>query len=95
MDAPSFPLPTASTTSVVVYLTPWCPYCMMARRLLDARGITYEAHDVTGNEAARSWLRTNTGQHTVPQVFIKGSSIGGFSELAELDDSGQLSQLLA
>ncbi len=95
MDASSFPLPAASSKDVVVYLTPWCPYCMMARRLLDARGIVYEAHDVTGNTAARSWLSANTGQSTVPQIFIKGGSIGGFTELAELDDNGKLSQLLA
>lgn len=96
MDAPaSFPLPDASDKDVVVYLTPWCPYCNMARRLLDSRGIPFDAHDVSGNNEARGWLRTNTGQHTVPQIFIKGQSIGGFTELAELDSQGQLQQMLA
>lgn len=62
----------------------------MARRLLGARGIPYEVFDVSGNQAARAWLRANTNQHTVPQIFIKGRSVGGFDELSTLDASGQL-----
>jgi len=93
--ARSFPPPDAFETDVVVYLTPWCPYCMMARRLLDSRKISYSTHDVTGDQRAREWLRSASGQHTVPQVFIKGRSIGGFQELAALDASGGLSRALA
>lgn len=75
---------------MVVYLTPWCPYCMMARRLLHARGITFESVDVSGNHEARVWLRQQTGQHTVPQIFIHGQSVGGYTELAALDAAGGL-----
>ncbi|PRQ08806.1 Glutaredoxin-3 [Enhygromyxa salina] len=74
----------------MVYLTPGCPYCMMARRLLGARGIPFESYDVSGNSAARAWLRTATNQTTVPQIFIKGRSVGGFDELSQLDSSGEL-----
>jgi glutaredoxin 3 len=87
---PSFPLPDAFSTDVVVYLTPWCPYCVMAQRLLKNRGIAFETHDVSGNNAARVWLAANTGQRTVPQIFIKGRSIGGFDELSALDRAGKL-----
>jgi glutaredoxin 3 len=92
---PSFPLPDAFGSDVVVYLTPWCPYCTMARRLLTARGIPHEVVDVSGNAAARTWLRASTNQHTVPQIFIKGRSVGGFDQLSELDDSGELTAWLA
>ncbi|PRP95466.1 Glutaredoxin-3 [Enhygromyxa salina] len=85
-----FPLPDAFDGDVVVYLTPWCPYCVRARRLLDQRGIAYEIFDVSGNSEARQWLARNTGQRTVPQIFIKGRSVGGFDELAELDARGGL-----
>lgn len=67
----------------------------MARRLLGARGIAYEVFDVSGNHGARAWLRANTNQHTVPQIFIKGRSVGGFDELSQLDESGELSSWLA
>lgn len=89
-DRLSFPLPDAFETAVVVYLTPWCPFCTMARRLLTARGIAFGIVDVSGNDDARGWLQTNTGQHTVPQIFIEGRSIGGFQELAALDGDGGL-----
>ncbi|KIG13649.1 Glutaredoxin 3 (Grx3) [Enhygromyxa salina] len=86
----SFPHPDGFNSDVVVYLTPMCPYCMMARRLLRSRGIPFETFDVSGNAAARAWLRTATNQSTVPQIFIKGRSIGGYSELAQLDSNGEL-----
>ena len=35
-----------------------------------------------------------TGRRTVPNVFIKGTSIGGGSETAELYQSGKLKELL-
>jgi glutaredoxin 3 len=86
----SFPLPDAFAVEVVVYVTPWCAFCMRAKRLLGARGIAFETVDVSGNSEARRWLVESTGQHTVPQIFIKGRSIGGFTELAELDQRGGL-----
>jgi glutaredoxin 3 len=86
----SFPLPDAFSVDVVVYVTPWCSFCARAKRLLGARGIAFETFDVTGNPDVRRWLLETTGQHTVPQIFIKGRSIGGFTELAELDAGGGL-----
>lgn len=89
-EAHSFPLPHEFSADVVVYLTAWCPYCHAAKRLLGARGIAYESYDVDGNGEARAWLRTATKQNTVPQIFIKGRSIGGYTELAALDAKGKL-----
>jgi glutaredoxin 3 len=86
----AFPLPDSFTAPVVVYLTPWCPYCTMAKRLLDERGIAFETVDVSGNAEARAWLRRNTGQHTVPQIFVNQRSVGGFTELAALDARGSI-----
>lgn len=91
----SFPQPSELDAAVVVYLTPWCPYCKMARRLLDSRGIAYESIDVTGNEPARKWLRQASQQDTVPQIFVHGKSVGGYTELAAADRSGALAQMLA
>jgi glutaredoxin 3 len=62
----------------------------MATRLLRARGISFESVDVSGNGAARAWLREATGQHTVPQIFIHRESVGGYTELAALDSTGKL-----
>ena len=78
------------TTPVVVYRTEYCPYCVMAERLLRARGIPFKEVDVTGNRGTRDWLVQATRQRTVPQIFIGDRSIGGFTELAELDRRGEL-----
>ena len=56
--------------------------------------MTYERVDVDGDRAARAWLRDETGQSTVPQVFIAGRSVGGYSDIAALDRRGELDVLL-
>ncbi|MCA9683571.1 MAG: glutaredoxin [Myxococcales bacterium] len=66
----------------------------MAKRLLESRGIAYESIDVTGNHQARAWMAKVSHQSTVPQIFIKGQSIGGFTELSAMDRSGRLASLL-
>ena len=74
----------------VAYTTPWCGYCIAARRLLNKRAIDFVEFDVARDAEARSWLATLSGQRTVPQIFIGGRSIGGFTELLALDHSGEL-----
>jgi len=80
---------------VKVYLTRWCPFCIQARSLLDRKGVDYEAIDVDGDPATRTWLRDVTGQRTVPQIFIGEESIGGYTELATLEQQGALDAKLA
>ncbi|MBX3182846.1 MAG: glutaredoxin 3 [Polyangiaceae bacterium] len=80
---------------VLVYRTRFCPYCVRAVRLLERRGVAFQEIDVSGDDARRAWLQEATGQHTVPQIFIDQRPIGGFTELAALERSGELDQLLA
>ena len=80
---------------VTIYTTGTCPYCFAAKSLLAKKGVRYEEIDVTGNDAERARLVERTGRRTVPQVFIDGTSIGSYDELAELDRGGQLDVLLA
>lgn len=89
------PAPAQLDAPVVLYTTPWCGFCRAALSLLRARGIEHTAIDVMGNRAARSWLAQVTQQSTVPQVFVHGQSIGGYTELAQLDQSGELARRLA
>jgi glutaredoxin 3 len=80
---------------VVMYSTPYCPFCTMAKRLLKQEQIPFEEIDVAGDHERRRWLLTATGQRTVPQIFINGRSIGGFDELSALARRGKLPELLA
>lgn len=81
---------------VEIYTTPWCPYCVAAKRLLTRKGISFHEMDVSGDVAARQRMsmRAN-GRHTVPQIFIGGRHVGGSDELHALDRSGKLEPLLA
>lgn len=92
---PGLPAPTAFSAPVVLYTTPWCGFCRAALALLRERGIEHHEVDVVGNRPAREWLRQVSHQHTVPQIFIHGRSIGGYTELAGLDRDGRLEPMLA
>ena len=79
---------------VQVYTTVCCPFCVRAKRLLQARGIRYDEIDVGGDPEARADLVRRTGRRTVPQIFIDGRAIGGFEELAALDGRAELDPLV-
>jgi glutaredoxin 3 len=95
MSEPTCPAPETFAEPVVIYTTKWCGYCTMALVLLRAKGITFAQVPVDGNRAARAWLAERTGRRTVPQVFIGGQSVGGYDEISELDDDGELMGLVA
>ena len=80
---------------VKIYTTDWCGYCSSALRLLRNKGVTFEQIDVEGNAQLRRWLREATGRTTVPQIFIDGEPIGGFTDLRALDERGVLDRMLA
>ena len=80
-------------TRVKLYTTMTCPFCIRAKRLLEARGIPFEEVDVGHDDALREEIMQRTGRRTVPQIFIDERSIGGFEELAALDAAGKLAAL--
>lgn len=86
----AFRPPNELDAHVVVYTTPWCGYCWAAKRLLAHREIEFVEVDVSGDPAARAWLEQASGQRTVPQIFFGGRSVGGYRELAALDDAAEL-----
>ncbi len=79
---------------VVVYTKRHCPYCVRAKALLDRKGVAYEEIDAEGDEEIRAWLAEASGQKTVPQVFVNGRSLGGFSDIDALDKAGELDAIL-
>jgi glutaredoxin 3 len=80
---------------VVIYTTPWCPYCRRAKALLDRKGVRYREIGVARDPARRAEMIARAdGRHTVPQIFIGGRGIGGSDDLRALDSSGELDRLL-
>ena len=80
---------------VVIYSTSSCLYCRQAEALLERKGVPYKSVDVTEDPAMRAKLVELTGQRTVPQIFIGGESVGGYSDLVKLQQQGQLDVKLA
>ena len=81
---------------VEIYTTPFCPYCIAAKRLLTKKGATFEETDVSGDIVKRQKMMTRAhGRHTVPQIFIGGKHVGGSDELHSLDRAGRLEPMLA
>ncbi len=78
-----------------VYTKHFCWYCGAAKRLLEGKNVEYEEIDVSRDMRTRAWLREVSGQHTVPQIFVGDHSVGGYTELENIERSGELDRLLA
>jgi glutaredoxin 3 len=82
--------------TVTIYTTPYCPYCLSAKRLLAQKQVEMVEIDVSGDRQARQALREKAGgRTTVPQIWIGEVHVGGCDELYELERQGKLDALLA
>lgn len=85
-----------STTTIDIYTKFGCGYCFRAKQLLDRKGAEYNEHDVTLGGPKKEEMQSRApGAQTVPQIFIGDTHVGGSDELAALDRSGKLDELLA
>lgn len=81
---------------VLMYSTGVCPYCLMAERLLRAKGVTeIEKVRVDVEPRLRDEMMQRTGRRTVPQIYVGDRHVGGYDDLAALDRAGGLAPLLA
>ncbi|MDP1773648.1 MAG: glutaredoxin 3 [Methylobacter sp.] len=79
---------------ILIYTTNICPYCMMAKRLLDKKGLTYTEVNVDAEPGLREEMMLKTNRRTVPQIYIGDYHVGGFDELHALDQQKKLDDLL-
>ena len=79
-----------SDSKVLIYSTSWCGPCVNVKRLLKENGISFEEIDIEDNDMSRDDLFEVTGGRTVPQVVVDGKTIGGYTDLVELDSNGLL-----
>ena len=81
---------------VTMYSTQVCPYCVMAEKLLQKKGVSnLEKVLIDKDPAQREIMMTKTGRRTVPQIYIGDTHVGGYDDLVALDRAGQLDLLLA
>lgn len=79
---------------VKIYTWSSCPFCIRAKSFLDSKNVEYEEVVLDGKDDELQQLRERTGQRTVPQIFVGDEMIGGFTEMMELDHSGELDNKL-
>jgi glutaredoxin 3 len=81
---------------VEIYTTPICGFCLAAKRLLTTKGVSFAEIDVMRSPERRQEMMSRAGgRHTVPQIFVGDTYVGGFDELASLERAGKLDPLLA
>ena len=81
--------------NILMYCTPYCPYCIRARSLLERKGVEYTDIDIGSEPDRREEMEAKAGGRTsVPQIFIDDRHIGGFDDMAALDRAGELDPLL-
>lgn len=86
----------ARMANVTIYTTPWCGYCLAAKRLLSAKGVAFEEIDVADDPGRRGeMIQRARGRRTVPQIFVGGAHVGGYDDMSALDRAGGFDPLLA
>lgn len=81
---------------VEIYTKPTCGFCMMAKRLLQSKGISFAEVNISAQPDRRpEMIQRANGGSTVPQIFVDNAHIGGCDDLMALERAGKLDALLA
>lgn len=60
-----------------------CPYCDQAKALLSSKGIQFEEKKIGDGYTKEELLEAVPNARTVPQIFLDGELVGGFTELKQ------------
>ncbi len=79
--------------SVVMYTRGGCPYCSMAKQLLESKGVEWTEINIDEEPERLDEMIERSGRTTVPQIFMGDTHIGGFDDLAARERAGELDAL--
>ncbi len=65
---------------VIIYSTPTCHYCNMAKDFFKENKIAYESFDVGSDLAKRKEMIEKSGQMGVPVIYVDDQIVMGFDE---------------
>jgi glutaredoxin 3 len=81
--------------TIEIYTSPLCGFCHAAKRLLNQKGVAFSEVDIWANpERKPEMMQRANGRHTVPQIFVGETHVGGCDELYALERAGKLDALL-
>lgn len=83
---------TAAAPRIEIAVLPGCPWCSRALRILRTLDLPHNVTTVN-DDAAFQAVQQRSGMTTFPQVFIDGSVIGGYDDLAAMQAAGELDAL--
>lgn len=72
---------------VLIYSTPTCHFCQMAKEFFKANNVPFTDHNVAENQEKRAEMIEKSGQMGVPVIYIGDDMVIGFNE-------GKIKQLL-
>ncbi len=78
---------------ITLYSTDPCSFCVRAKQLLKLRKLEFDEVNLAKDPAGRAQLVEETGMLSFPQIVIGDVVLGGFQQLVQADQSGQLAQL--
>lgn len=71
-----------------------CVYCVRAKALFDQKELEFVTYNVHEEEHFEEMRRRAPEARTVPQIFIGGELVGGFTDLDALEQAGDLDKML-
>jgi glutaredoxin 3 len=75
---------------VVIYTKSWCGYCTRAKALLSRKEADFTEIEISGDDELRDQMIERAGsRHTVPQIFIGNTHVGGCDDLYELESKNE------
>ena len=80
--------------TVEIYTLDYCPYCQKAKYFLKDHGVEYTEISCDDNEEEKREELTKKynlkSLATFPQIIIDGKNIGGYSDMIEKYNSGEI-----
>ena len=83
-----------SQKPVKMYTKVPCPFCVAAKRFFEQNQIQFEEIDLTDDMDQLNQIKRDTGWMTVPIIMIGDELVGGYTDLKQLDESGELKKKL-
>lgn len=81
--------------NIDIYTTPYCPFCIRAKKLLLNKKVEFNEIDLSENpDKFEEMLSKSNGARTVPQIFVNGEHIGDCDHIHDLDQKGELDKIL-
>lgn len=86
-----------ASNDIMVFSKSFCPYCTKTKALLDGMGLPFnvvELDKIDNGADIQAALLEISGQRTVPNVFVKGTHLGGNDDTQAAAKSGKLREML-